>query len=171
MQVSAAVQAPIQRPAPAQTAPEAENTRPGKSGQSVGHMAKAAVAEAIAAGAELPSNAQGLAASTIAKGGDVSSVFAAFIPAVEPPEGDPAPVEPVEPTEPGPVEEPTGETPVVEEPVGEEPAPGETPTGSETFAGGEGPVTETTSAETALALLSYGASAAPEAESTLNLAI
>lgn len=42
-------------------------------------MAKAAVAEAKAAGVETPKNAQGLAASAIAKGADPSSVFAALI--------------------------------------------------------------------------------------------
>ena len=60
--------------------------RPGKSGQSMGHMAKAAVAEAKATGAELPKNAQGLAASAIAKGADPASIFAALV--------TPDPVEP-----------------------------------------------------------------------------
>ena len=63
----------------------------GKSAQSVGHMAKAAVAQAAAAGADLPSNAQGLAASQIARGADPASVFAAFVPQVDP-AGDAEPV-------------------------------------------------------------------------------
>ena len=60
--------------------------RPGKSGQSVGHLAKTAVAEARAAGVELPKNAQGHAASRIAGGADPASVFAA---SVEPPVKEP----------------------------------------------------------------------------------
>lgn len=54
-------------------------TRPGKSAQSVGHMAKAAVSEAKAAGLDLPKNAQGFAASAIARGADASTVFAALV--------------------------------------------------------------------------------------------
>lgn len=72
-------------PAPVPQAPAPEPLRPGKSGQSVGHMAKQAVAAARGAGVELPSNAQGLAASQIAKGADPASVFAAQI---TPPEDD-----------------------------------------------------------------------------------
>ena len=67
--------APLATPAP-QT-PATDQTRPGKSGQSVGHIAKQAVASARAAGIELPANAQGLAASQIAKGADPASIFAA----------------------------------------------------------------------------------------------
>jgi hypothetical protein len=52
-------------------------------------MAKAAVAEARVAGVEMPKNAQGLAASAIAKGADPASVFAAQVAALAPP--DPAP--------------------------------------------------------------------------------
>lgn len=52
--------------------------RPGKSAQSVGHQAKAAVAEAKAAGIDLPKNAQGMAASAIAQGAEPGSVFAAL---------------------------------------------------------------------------------------------
>ncbi|WP_295312946.1 hypothetical protein [Roseobacter sp.] len=47
---------------------------PGKS-TAPGQLAKIAVAEARAAGVELPSNAQGLAASQIAKGADPSALF------------------------------------------------------------------------------------------------
>lgn len=42
-------------------------------------MAKAAVAEARAAGIELPKNAQGMAASAIARGADPASLFAAKV--------------------------------------------------------------------------------------------
>ena len=70
-------------PLPSDPSPPA---RPGKSGQSVGHLAKAAVAEARAAGVELPKNAQGHAASRIAGGADPASVFAAL---VEPPVEEP----------------------------------------------------------------------------------
>ena len=52
---------------------------PGKSVMAPGQMAKSAVAEARAAGAELPPNAQGLAASQIARGADPASLFAALI--------------------------------------------------------------------------------------------
>jgi len=54
-------------------------TRPGKSAQAVGQIAKVAVAEAKAAGIDLPKNAQGMAASAIAKGADPSTIFAALI--------------------------------------------------------------------------------------------
>ena len=64
--------------------------RPGKSAQSVGHMAKAAVLEARAAGAELPKNAQGVAASAIARGADPASVFAALITPPDPVVEEPA---------------------------------------------------------------------------------
>ena len=51
----------------------------GKSAASVGHLAKAAVAAAQEAGVDLPKNAQGLAASQIAKGADPASLFAAVV--------------------------------------------------------------------------------------------
>ena len=54
-------------------------TRPGKAAQAVGHMAKAAVAEAKSLGVDLPKNAQGMAASAIARGAEASSVFAAIV--------------------------------------------------------------------------------------------
>lgn len=50
----------------------------GKAG-AVGQLAKQAVSEARATGAELPSNAQGLAASQIAKGADPATIFAALV--------------------------------------------------------------------------------------------
>jgi hypothetical protein len=61
---------------------------PGKSAQSVGHQAKAAVAAAKESGAMLPSNAQGLAASGIARGADPATIFAAMV-TPEPPPPDP----------------------------------------------------------------------------------
>ena len=66
--------------------------RPGKSAMAVGQMAKAAVAEARAAGAELPKNAQGVAASAIARGAEPASIFEAL---VAPPPSD-EPVVPVD---------------------------------------------------------------------------
>lgn len=53
--------------------------QPGKSAQAVGQLAKAAVADAKAAGADMPKNAQGVAASAIARGADPSSDFAALV--------------------------------------------------------------------------------------------
>lgn len=65
------------------TAPGAERSGSGKSAQSVGHLAKAAVASArtaaLEAGLELPRNAQGLAASGIARGADPASIFAGLL--------------------------------------------------------------------------------------------
>jgi hypothetical protein len=52
---------------------------PGGRAGAVGQMAKAAVAEARAAGVDLPGNAQGLAASQIARGADPATVFAALV--------------------------------------------------------------------------------------------
>lgn len=52
---------------------------PGKSAQSVGHMAKAAIAAAHEAGIDVPKNAQGFAASQIAKGADPAAIFAAQV--------------------------------------------------------------------------------------------
>ncbi len=62
---------PMDRPSDTDAA-----ARPGKSAQSVGHMAKAAVAAAAEAGIELPSNAQGVAASAIAGCADPALIFA-----------------------------------------------------------------------------------------------
>lgn len=69
---------------------------PGKSAQSVGHQAKAAVAEAAANGIELPKNAQGVAASQIARGVEAAMVFQAPSEATAPgdappPDGPPPP--------------------------------------------------------------------------------
>ena len=63
--------------------------KPGKAAQSVGHIAKAAVAEARAAGVDLPKNAQGMAASAIAQGAEPASVFAAQIAALAEDDGQP----------------------------------------------------------------------------------
>lgn len=76
----------------ATAAPVSYTKQAGKSAMSVGHQAKAAVAEARAAGVELARNAQGFAASQIARGADAASVFAAQIAAL-------TPVEPVTPPE------------------------------------------------------------------------
>ena len=50
---------------------------PGKSHESVGRVAKVAVATAREAGVDLPPNAQGIAASSIAQGVDPATIFAA----------------------------------------------------------------------------------------------
>ena len=51
----------------------------GRRAEAIGQQAKAAVAAAREAGAELPKNAQGIAASGIARGADPSSIFAALV--------------------------------------------------------------------------------------------
>ena len=51
----------------------------GKGPRSIGSLAKAAVASAREAGADLPKNAQGLAASALARGIDPASLFAARV--------------------------------------------------------------------------------------------
>lgn len=51
----------------------------GRRAEAVGQQAKAAVAAAREAGAELPKNAQGLAASGIARGAEPASIFAALV--------------------------------------------------------------------------------------------
>ena len=55
-----------------------------------GQIAKAMIAEATANGAELPASIQGKAASAIARGMNMETFFASFMPAVEPPAGDDA---------------------------------------------------------------------------------
>lgn len=57
----------------------AGQSAPGGAAQSVGHQAKAAVAAAREAGADLPKNAQGLAASGLARGADPATLFASLI--------------------------------------------------------------------------------------------
>jgi len=52
---------------------------PGRSARTVGQRARAAVAAAREAGAEVPGNAQGLAARAIARGADPASLFAARV--------------------------------------------------------------------------------------------
>ena len=70
---------PISPPRLAASEPVATMQKPGKSGQAVGQLAKNVVAAAKAAGVDFPSNAQGLAASQIAKGADPASIFAAQV--------------------------------------------------------------------------------------------
>ena len=53
-----------------------------------GQIAKALIAEATANGAELLANIQGKAASAIARGMNMETFFASFMPAVEPPADD-----------------------------------------------------------------------------------
>lgn len=70
-----------------------EITARGKSAQSVGHRAKAAVSAAREAGAVLPSNAQGMAASAVARGMDPAALFAALIPPPLEPPAEPVPTD------------------------------------------------------------------------------
>ena len=78
-----------------------QSARPGKSAQSIGHQAKAAVEIARANDTELPKNAQGAAASAIARGADPQSVLAANLAINEPSVTESASPEPtVDPTEP-----------------------------------------------------------------------
>ncbi|MBB96195.1 MAG: hypothetical protein CML68_16590 [Rhodobacteraceae bacterium] len=75
---------------------------PGKSGQSVGHQAKATVAAAKEAGIEPPKNAQGLAASQIARGVEAAMIFTAPEPPVsDPPVADPPVSDPADPVSDG----------------------------------------------------------------------
>ena len=78
------------RPAASQPeAPAAPESAPGAGRASApGQVAKAMIAEATANGAELPANIQGKAASAIARGIDMETFFAAFMPEVEPPADD-----------------------------------------------------------------------------------
>lgn len=78
----------------------------GQSAHAPGQQAKAAIAAARAAGLDLPKNAQGAAASQIAKGADAASLFAAQIAALTP---DPVSTQPLaaapQVVEQGPVED------------------------------------------------------------------
>lgn len=56
----------------------------GRRGEAVGQQAKAAVSVARDVGAALPKNAQGLAASGIARGAEPASIFAALVTEVAP---------------------------------------------------------------------------------------
>lgn len=80
---------------PVRTPPSAAETAgPGKSAQSVGHLAKAAIAESSRT--ELPSNIQGKVASLIARGLDYAAVLAT----PPPPAEDTPPAVPTEPPPP-----------------------------------------------------------------------
>ncbi|MBS0124417.1 hypothetical protein [Thetidibacter halocola] len=118
-------------------------------GRAVGHMAKAAVAEARAAGAELPANAQGLAASGIARGMDVMAMLAAYGP---PPVASPEPTPDlgVDPAEALPATNAPGEEAAVETAEPEAGmASGEAVTGYAASVG----ILSVTASETALQLL------------------
>ncbi|NNF72127.1 MAG: hypothetical protein HKN02_08055 [Rhodobacteraceae bacterium] len=83
---------PVSAPSPLSQMPRPGldgSNGPGKSAEAPGQQAKAAVAQARADGIDLPRNAQGVAASQIARGADPASVFAALNP---PPVEDPPPV-------------------------------------------------------------------------------
>ncbi|MEQ9041226.1 MAG: hypothetical protein RIE24_23090 [Silicimonas sp.] len=66
-----------------------EQGGPGKRAEAVGQQAKAAVAAARDAGSETPRNAQGIAASAVARGIDPASLFAARVAEVGPIAGGP----------------------------------------------------------------------------------
>lgn len=67
--------------APRQTGPQSPGAsgHQGQHGRAVGHIARQAVTAATVAGADLPRNAQGFAASLIAKGADPESLFSAAV--------------------------------------------------------------------------------------------
>ena len=69
--------------------PPSDRSTPGaRNASAPGQIAKAMIAEATANGAELPANIQGKAASAIARGMNMETFFASFMPAVEPPADD-----------------------------------------------------------------------------------
>lgn len=71
----------VQRPGPEETGALSVEA-PGRAG-APGQLAKAAIAAAREAGAELPANAQGRATSAIARGADPATVFEARLPQTE----------------------------------------------------------------------------------------
>ena len=73
-----------------EVAPSAGSPPPARNASAPGQVAKAMIAEATANGAELPANIQGKAASAIARGMNMETFFASFMPAVELPAGDAA---------------------------------------------------------------------------------
>ncbi len=66
----------------------AESTPVAGKASAPGQIAKAMIAEATANGAELPANIQGKAASAIARGMNMETFFASFMPVVDPPADD-----------------------------------------------------------------------------------
>jgi hypothetical protein len=75
---------PAARILPEAREPLPEYVGPSNRVNAVGQMAKSAVQDARNAGAELPRNAQGQAASRIARGADPESVFSALIADIAP---------------------------------------------------------------------------------------
>lgn len=75
---------------------------PGKKMDAVGQQAKAAVSAAREAGIELPKNAQGMAASGLARGADPETLFASLVTPEEPtiPDDPTVPDTPVVPDDP-----------------------------------------------------------------------
>lgn len=116
--VSSAQQMPAPRPMHGPPVGQGAN-RPGNSAQSVGHQAKAAVAAATEAGQEVPKNAQGLAASAIARGADPATLFAAMVEEPQPEATQPV-ADPVDAAA-------TDEPPVAEAPLTGESAPAAPP--------------------------------------------
>ncbi len=68
--------------------PAAESMPPARNASAPGQIAKTMIANAIASGTEFPANIQGKAASSIARGINMETFFASFMPAVELPAGD-----------------------------------------------------------------------------------
>ncbi len=91
-----------------------------------GQVAKTMIADATVNGAELPANIQGKAASAIARGINMETFFASFMPAVEPPADDvPSDGEsaPPDDTGDGAIAEPGSEFPAPESDATSLPAP------------------------------------------------
>ena len=70
------------RPPPPPPPPGAETSGVGRSEEATGQQAKQAVGDARQSGADMPKNAQGIAASQIAQGADPASIFAALFDAI-----------------------------------------------------------------------------------------
>jgi len=118
--------------------PSAESTPAAGKASTPGQVAKTMIADATANGASLPANIQGKAASAIARGMNMETFFASFMPAVEPSADDiPADGESPPPDDAGDVAaaEPGSEIPAAESDATSLPSPasdGETTASPET---------------------------------------
>lgn len=113
-----------------EASPPAESTPGARAASAPGQIAKTMIADAIASGAELPANMQGKAASANARGMNMETFFASFMPAVEPPADDvagdvPADGESAPPVDAGDgaIPEPGSEIPAAESGATSPPAP------------------------------------------------
>ena len=106
--------------------PSADSTPVAGAASAPGQIAKAMIAEATANGAELPANIQGKAASAIARGMNMETFFAAFMPEVGPPADD-VPTDgesaPLDDAGNGAIAEPGSEIPAPESDAASPPAP------------------------------------------------